>query len=426
MSFEESLDFLYSQLPMFQRIGKQAYKEDLGNTLALLELLDNPHKKIRSIHVAGTNGKGSSSSMMASVLTASGYKTGLYTSPHLKRFTERIRIDRDEIAELAVCQFVDKMKRATNTIQPSFFEMTVAMAFWYFHKEKVDVAVIETGLGGRLDSTNVVLPEVAMITNIAMDHMDLLGDTLEKIASEKAGIIKQEVPVVLGADQKGLLPVFQNRSKQLDAPLISNRSRYSWVTTGLYTSKRKIDLFFDDELLYKGLTIDNTAEYFTENLPGVLDALNVLVSRGFKIGEKHIREGLNSIQLKGRMQVLQENPLVIADISHNMAGIKVLMNQITSYSYDTLRLVFGMVNDKSAPDILKLLPKQANYYFTQSNTPRSMPVEELLEFAKSQGLMGKPFDSITKAMKQALIDSEKNDLILICGSTFVVAEIENL
>lgn len=391
---------------MYQREGKSAFKKDLGNTIALLGKLGDPHRRFKSIHVAGTNGKGTSSHMLASILQASGYKVGLYTSPHLKEFTERIKINGREVSKKFVEDFTNKNQDSIEEIKPSFFEVTVAMAFDYFAREKVDIAVIETGLGGRLDSTNVIQPEVSLITTISLEHTDLLGDTVEKIAFEKAGIIKPKTPVVVGEITGGPLEVISEVA-------IKNESR-------LIKSKRRNHEF----------DLRNLPPYTELNLPGVLAVIEEMKQHGWKISNATTKEGAEnyttSTGLKGRFQILKKKPIVIADVSHNKAGIALLLELIKQFEYKHLHVVFGTVKDKPVSDILSVLPLDATYYWTQSGVPRSFSAENLEQSAKTRNLKGKAYENVNDAKKAALLSAALDDLVLITGSTFVVAEIEGL
>ncbi len=426
MNFEETLEWLYAQLPMYQRVGKTAYKKDLTNTLRLLDLLGNPHHDLKFVHVAGTNGKGTTCHMVASILAAAGYRVGLYTSPHLQRFTERIRIGQEEIGEQDVVRFVSLIKDKVVEIQPSFFEMTVAMAFWYFREQQVDLAVVETGLGGRLDSTNVIQPLVSVITQIGYDHMDILGDTLPKIASEKAGIAKEGVPLVLSAAQPEIRDVFVSKAKASNCKLIEAYSRFEILVTSASLIKQKFSVIRDGALWLEDLVINNGGAYVLNNLPGVLASLDALSSAGFDVGDNALRKGLAHFVIKGRVQVLSERPLVIADISHNAMGIAALMHQVRMARKGQLRLVLGFVRDKQVADLLDLFPKDAIYYFTQSHVPRALPVVDLEQLAMGKGLVGQSHADVNKALALAQSEASSEDLIVVTGSTFVVAEIEDL
>lgn len=427
MDFQQALTYLYERLPMFQRVGAKAFKKDLTNTIRLLEGLGNPHHHFQSIHIAGTNGKGTSAHAIASILQEAGYKTGLYTSPHLRSFTERIRLNGQEVSESFMADFISTHQAMIEQINPSFFEVTVAMAFECFKVAQVDIAVIETGLGGRLDSTNVIDPLVALITMIGWDHADMLGDTLEKIAFEKAGIMKSGRPVIIGADQPDLLPVFQNRANEINASLstASQVSVSSIEQTGLSQTFMVVE--HHQKNVYQ---TDITADYFLKNVPGILDVINALIMQGFKIDQPHIQNGFSKIKsntgLKGRWQVLSKNPLMIADVSHNEPGLKLLFEQVDQLCPGRLHLVMGVVKDKDLSKIFDLLPRLATFYLTQSSVPRSLDAKTLKVLAEGHGLKGEAFDNVNQAINMAKKNAHQDDLILICGSTFVVAEIEDL
>lgn len=430
MTYKESLDYLYARLPMFQRVGAAALKYDLTNTIKLLDALGNPHKEFKSVHIAGTNGKGTSAHALSSVLTAAGYKTGLFTSPHLKSFTERSRINGIAMEETIVVDFVVTYKDLIEQINPSFFEVTFAMSMKHFYESGVDIAIIETGLGGRLDSTNIIDPEVCLITSIGYDHADLLGDTLEKIAFEKAGIIKPNTPVIIGADQPELLSVFQNQALIKNAELLTANS-YTVSHSRNSLNKVTVDVFKDGVLAYQNLDLDISAAYFLKNIPGVLSVIDQLKQMEFNIQETNIRDGLRNIKqlsgLKGRWQVLSKEPLVVADISHNLPGLVELFDQVNRLGIDKIHLIFGVVKDKALDQIIDLIKNvSAQYYFTQSSVPRSLGAEELKVMAQSSGMQGQSFINVNDAIKAAKIQADPKDLILICGSTFVVAEIDDL
>lgn len=420
-SYKEAIDYLYSSLPVFQRVGAAAYKGDLKNTLALCQALGNPERKFKSVHIAGTNGKGSSSHMLAAVLQSAGYKTGLYTSPHLKEFTERIKIDGSEVSREFVIDFVNRMKPVLEKIKPSFFETTVAMAFDYFVREKVDVAVIEVGLGGRLDSTNVITPEVSLITNISWDHMDLLGDTLERIAIEKAGIIKPGVPVVISERQWEVMDVFLKKSSEEKSRIAFAEDNFGIEALGMGEYRVNKKSVYQLEL--KG-------NYQQRNLAGVLATIDELKKKGFAISDKNIFQGLSkTIQLtglKGRWQKLNDKPLMVCDTGHNEAGIKEILGQISQQKFNKLHFVLGMVKDKDQAKVLSLLPKDADYYFCQAKIPRAMPAQELQEKSGEFGLKGKVIEDVNAAIAEAKRSATQDDMIFIGGSTFVVGEIENL
>jgi dihydrofolate synthase/folylpolyglutamate synthase len=423
--YQQTLTYLYRNLPIFQRVGSSAYKADLTNTLALCEILGNPQEKFKSIHVAGTNGKGSTSHMLASVLQSAGYKTGLYTSPHLKDFTERIKINGQEIGHSHVIDFVNRIKPHIETIQPSFFEITVAMAFDYYASQQIDVAVIEVGLGGRLDSTNVITPVLSVITNISFDHKDILGDTLEKIASEKAGIIKDEVPVVVSQRQPEISRVFISKAKQHNAPLTFASDEFQ-IT--------KSDTLFEvtkNEVVYlSALSLPLKGNYQAKNLAGVLKAVEILNQKGYKITSEQLRTGLDKTVfqtgLKGRWQQLGTKPLIICDTGHNADGVQEVVTQINQQKFKKLFIVLGMVKDKEPDQVLRLLPKHAHYYFCQAPIPRAMDAEVLKQSAERFGLAGEVVWDVNQAISKAKAQAGSDDFIFIGGSTFVVAEIENL
>ena len=400
--YKDCIDWLYSQLPMFQKQGESAYHPGLENIKALLKELGNPEEQFVSVHVAGTNGKGSVSHMIASILQESGLKVGLYTSPHLKEFEERVRINVQIIAKEKVVSFTFKMQKSE--VKPSFFEMTVALAFEHFATEKVDIAVIETGMGGRLDSTNVIKPILSVITNIGMDHQKYLGETLQEIAGEKAGIIKPKTPVVVGKYQTETKEVFEQRAAQLNSTLY-------WA--------KDIDVHFKSDL--KG-------NYQQENIKTAVQAIQVLKALDYPIQESHIKNGLLNVQantgLRGRYQTVQESPKVIADTGHNEEALRWIIPQLLKETFHELHMVIGMANDKDCSTLLSLLPKDARYYFCKANIPRGLDTEQLKELAKKYGLLGEPFASVGEAYLAAQKNASIHDLIFIGGSTFVVAEID--
>ena len=433
MTYAETLDYLFNALPMFQRVGASAYKADLTNTISLCEHLGNPQETFKTIHVAGTNGKGSTSHALASVFQAAGYKTGLYTSPHLKSFTERIRIDGKEITEEDVVEFVANNRVFLDQLQPSFFEMTVGMAFWYFAKESVDIAVIEVGMGGRLDSTNVIHPELCVITTIGFDHTQFLGNTLPLIAGEKAGIIKQGVPVVISQTQKETQEVFSQQAAAKQAAIVF--ADQVWEVIKLPESE---DPSIQQLANFKVRSSDGefnlkfglNGDYQRFNLPGILEAVKQLRNQGWDLSDKALQVGLESISeqtgLKGRWQLLQVKPIILADTGHNEAGIGEVVNQLKKYSYSKLWMVIGMVNDKDISKVLDLLPKEANYIFCQASIPRAMDAHELARKGNEKGLIGQVIPTVSEALEFARKNADSDDLIFVGGSTFVVAEIENL
>lgn len=426
MTYPQTLDYLFSKLPMFQRIGAAAYKANLDNTIAICDALGNPEKKLKCIHVAGTNGKGSSSHMLAAILQQAGYKTGLYTSPHLVDFRERIKINGKPIPKTEVTKFVEEHQTKFETIEPSFFEWTVGLAFDYFVKQEVDVAVIEVGLGGRLDSTNVIKPIVSLITNISYDHVNLLGDTLPKIAQEKAGIIKHKTPIVISQTQLEVLSIFNQKAKDEKAAIIFADKIYK-VTDVSFTSD-----YLSIQLLNKKLNqsenyqLDLKGSYQVKNLLGVLATVSVLKEKGFMIEDLGVKKALEKViqltVLKGRWQTLSTKPLIIADTGHNEDGIAQVLENIGKCSYKTLHMVFGVVNDKEVTKILKMLPKEANYYFCKASIPRALDENELMQQAKKHNLTGKSYKTVNEALSAAKKQAKTSDLIFIGGSTFVVAD----
>lgn len=433
MTYSQTLDYLFSSLPMYQRIGAAAYKPNLGNIQTLCTLLGNPENKFQSVHVGGTNGKGSVSHTLASVLQCCGYKVGLYTSPHLLDFRERIKINGKNISEKKVIDFVEKNKLNFELIKPSFFEMTVALAFQYFAEQKVDIAIIEVGLGGRLDSTNVITPLLSVITNISKDHTQLLGNTLQKIAFEKAGIIKPGRIAVIGEHQKATDKIFISSAKTNEALLCFAEDIFSAEKVDSHSLKGKqvfscdIKGIVTKQITYKKLVYDLPGLYQRKNVITSLVALALLEKLcGFTISEKNIRKGFGQIiantGLLGRWQILSQKPLTIADVGHNEAGIKEVIIQLKKTAHKKLHVVFGTVNDKKVNPILKLLPKNAFYYFCKASIPRSLDENILCTSAKKCGLKGSAFPSVTAALKAAKERAGKEDLILIGGSTFVVAD----
>lgn len=428
MNYQETLDYLFNALPMFQRVGATAFKKDLSNTISLCAHLGHPEKKFKSIHVAGTNGKGSTSHSLASIFQAAGYKTGLYTSPHLKSFTERIRIDGLEIPEEMVVQFVAENRDFLEALKPSFFEMTVGMAFWYFALQQVDIAIIEVGMGGRFDSTNVIRPEVSVITNIGFDHMQFLGTTLPQIAGEKAGIIKNEIPVVISQTQPETKPVFVEKADGTASPIFFAddwwKVHKKETSLGLATYQvETLDHSFEVQL-------DLLGNYQRFNLPGILETVSQMKDQGWELSQSAILEGLKTVTtrtgLKGRWQILGENPLTICDTGHNESGIQEILEQLKSYEFSQLWMVLGMVQDKDISKVLALLPKEAKYVFCEAVIPRALKANLLAEKAVDLGLKGEIIPDINEALRFARKNAAKNDLIFMGGSTFVVAEIEDL
>jgi len=412
---------------MFTRVGASAFKKDLTNTIILCEALDNPQDKFKSIHVAGTNGKGSTSHMLASVLQSQGYKTGLYTSPHLKDFRERIRINGKMISKTEVVSFVKEQQKLIEKTEPSFFEVTVALAFDHFAKHKVDVAIIEVGLGGRLDSTNIITPQISVITNISPDHMNMLGNTLTEIAREKAGIIKRNIPVVIGETQAESAPVFVSKAKEVGAPIVFADAELRAQDFKIRNNKLSLSVYQNSEIKYKDLQSDLTGVYQHKNILTVLKTLAVLNEKTeIKINQEAIYKGISQVKkqtgLQGRWQTLGKNPLVICDTGHNEAGIAEVIKNITQTPYQNLHIVFGMVKDKDISKVLSLMPKNATYYFCKPDLERGLGADELKEQAATFNLNGNSYASVIEAKEKAVQYADPKDLVFIGGSTFVVAE----
>jgi dihydrofolate synthase/folylpolyglutamate synthase len=412
---------------MFSRVGSAAIKKDLTNTLLICQHLDNPQTKFKSIHVAGTNGKGSVSHMLAAIFQTAGYKTGLYTSPHLYDFRERIKLNGAMVPEDFVITFVEKVKPLIESIEPSFFEITVAMAFEFFAEEKIDIAIIETGLGGRLDSTNIITPELAVITNIGYDHMNILGNSLKEIAAEKAGIIKQNVPVVIGEYLKETKPVFDEKAKEKNAPVYYAQHYLTDILHSLTRDHLQIIYERMDRLAVKVKT-DLQGIYQVDNVRTVLTALQMLNKNNWEISPNDISNGLKNVKaltgLHGRWEVIQTTPTVVLEVAHNENGIKQMLKHIDQLSYHNLHIILGMVKDKEINNILGLLPKNVGYYFTEAHIPRALDGQQLQTEAKRFGLEGKFFDDVNTALKDALSKASPDDLIIICGSIFLVAEVK--
>lgn len=447
--YASTLSYLYSRLPMFTRIGTSAYKADLTNTIEICKILGNPHKTFKSIHIGGTNGKGSTSHMLAAILQTAGYKTGLYTSPHLRDFRERIRVNGEMISETKVIEFVKSFKPELERIEPSFFEATVGMAFQHFAQEEVDIAVVEVGLGGRLDSTNIIDPILSVITNISYDHMDILGNTLPEIALEKAGIIKDKTPIIIGELQNGISNVFLKKAKEKESTIIFASEEWEVVECSklkvesneylnldvnqlpVESSKLKVE---SDEYLNLESTnplihvqLDLTGSYQKKNLTTVLSAVLELRKQGFTITDEHIKSALKQVKnltgLLGRWQILNKSPLVICDTGHNEDGIKEVLKNIGAITYENLHFVIGMVKEKEISNILNLLPKNATYYFCEPKIPRAKPAIELAIEANALGLKGQSYLSVKNALRAALAKANIKDLVFVGGSTFVVAEV---
>lgn len=432
MTYQQTIDYLYAQLPMYSRIGAAAYKEDLHNTIALCNAIDNPQTKFKSIHIAGTNGKGSTSHMLAAILQQAGYKTGLYTSPHLKDFRERIKINGQMISQDFVVDFVARTKIISEEIKPSFFELTVAMAFDYFEKEKIDIAVIETGLGGRLDSTNIITPLLSIITNIGYDHMDILGNTLEKIATEKAGIIKPGVPVVIGEYLPETKSVFLSKAEKERAPVFFAQDGYRVIDVEYTATQLSCTVTDADQKVSERFTCDLNGLYQTHNLKTVLCAEGILMQLGCQISNEAEKYALANVKkltgLFGRWDVICQNPTIILDVAHNEDGIKQLLHQlyVVQQTSNTVHFVMGMVKDKDISKVLSILPKNARYYFCNAHIERALPHKELLEKASTFDLHGESFDEVNQAIKAAKINASSDDIIIVCGSVFLVSEVDIL
>ena len=428
MTYQQTLDFLYSQLPAYHRIGKAAYRNDLKNTVLLDNYFGNPHLNYATIHIAGTNGKGSVSHMIASVLQEAGYKTGLYTSPHLKDFRERIRINGEMIPENDVMNFVTRHKNIIESVKPSFFEMTVAMAFNYFAENKVDVAVIEVGLGGRLDSTNIIIPALSVITNIGHDHMDLLGDTIAKIAVEKAGIIKKEIPVIISETQDETKDIFISRAEENNSPILFADKTYS-CNLKSYNSPGENRNYTITEISSgrqsEGVTVLG-GDYQKKNLQAVYTAFS-MAGNNFSVTEANIIDGIKKVilntGLQGRWQVLGHNPLTICDTGHNKEGLEYVLDQLKHTSKTGLHIIIGFVNDKDLGSVLPLFPREANYYFTKAAVPRALSEVILKKAAEEYGLPGECYPDVKTALYSARSRALESDVIFIGGSTFIVAEV---
>ncbi len=420
------LNFLYSSLPVFQRTGGASYKIDLATTRALDSYFHHPHTAYPAIHLAGTNGKGSVSHMLASVFMETGLKTGLYTSPHLKDFRERIRVNGKPVPEKFILNFINDNLPFFHTLKPSFFEMTVAMAFRYFAMEKVDLAIIETGLGGRLDSTNIITPICSVITNIGLDHTRFLGNSLPEIAREKAGIIKPRVPVVIGRTQPESEPVFRNEAARHHSRIFFAGEHFN-IHYSMFTpsGNQVFTVYKDKKPFLSNLETDLAGAYQQENITTLLQVLDV-VKKDFPVPEEALRRGLKKVirntGLRGRWEIISQHPLTVCDTGHNADAFKWIIPQIKNTPYKKLRMVIGFVNDKHYRDVLEMLPRDATYYFTQAAIPRALPAEKLAEEAAKAGLSGVPVTPVSKAVKMAQSKADRFDFIFIGGSTFVVAE----
>ena len=427
MNYNETLNWMFNKLPMYQRIGAAAYKADLNTTIEILNHLGNPQHNFKSIHIAGTNGKGSVSHSLASVFQEAGYKTALYTSPHLRDFRERIRINGEMISEDKVVSFIDENKQKLEELELSFFEMTVAMAFDYFSKEKVDIAIVEVGMGGRLDSTNVIRPELSLITNISLDHVKFLGENEALIAVEKAGIIKPETPIVIGETQERSKDVFIEKAKEQNAPIyFADQIIVCRKNETESIEYQDFDIYKNNALYLKNLQYPLLGNYQKKNLATIICALDIVRDK-FNVKDEHILNGLAKVitntGLMGRWQIINKKPLAIADTGHNVAGINEVVKQLSETKFDKLHFVLSVVNDKDIEGILRLLPDYAEYYFCKADIPRGLDANILAEKAIAVGLRGKVYSSVRQAYETACRDAKDGDLVFVGGSNFTVAEV---
>ncbi len=422
MTYDETVEYLFNCAPPFQQVGGAAYKEGLANTIALDNHLGNPHRKFRTIHVAGTNGKGSTSHTLAAILQEAGYKVGLYTSPHLIDFRERIRINGVPASREFVVDFVEKHKAYFEPLQPSFFELTTAMAFTCFAQQQVDVAIIEVGLGGRLDCTNIITPDISVITNISLDHTQFLGDTVEKIAAEKAGIIKEGIPIVIGEATDATRKIFTETAAQKNAPIFfaQDEQPFNSIT-------EKGDSIEYNSKKYSTFTGELCGSYQQKNAATILTAIDQLVNKKYKIGSKEIAAGFSNVcrltGFMGRWQKISDTPRTVCDAGHNIGGIEYITKQLAAVQCDTLRIVFGMVSDKDINTVLSMMPTTAKYYFTNANIKRAMPAEELREKAAKHNLTGESYPTVAAALNAARADAAPRDFIFVGGSCFIVADL---
>ncbi len=426
MNYKETLNYLHKQLPMYQRIGKAAYKKDLTNSLKLNDYLGNPHKKYKTIHIAGTNGKGSVAHCLSSVLQEQGYKTGLYTSPHYLDFRERIRVNGKYVSENYITEFVNKHKKFLSNLKPSFFEITVAMAFDYFAQQQVDIAIIEVGLGGRLDSTNIIKPVLSIITNIGFDHTQFLGDKLSSIAKEKAGIIKKDIPVVIGETKPDLKAVFSEKAQEVDAPIFFASHNFNVKNIIKSTDNELIlNIQKHGNGVYPNLIFNLTGEYQRHNIPTILQSIEILKNI-LSVEDQAIYKGLKNIKnntaILGRWQIISQKPRIICDSGHNYNGIFEISQQLKNENYNELHFIIGTVDDKNLTKILRHLPQKAKYYYTKARVERALNEKKLQEEAQKHNLNGKTYNYVENALKDAIKNYKNNDLIFIGGSTFIVAD----
>lgn len=427
MTYTETTDFLFQQFAMYQKSGGKAYKPGLSNAEELDQYFNHPHQSYKTIHIAGTNGKGSTSHMLASILQMAGYKVGLYTSPHILDFRERIRVSGTPITEDAVVSFIKNHQTVIQQIQPSFFEITVAMAFDYFRERKVDIAIIEVGLGGRFDSTNIIQPILSIVTNIGLDHVAFLGNTLSSIAKEKAGIIKHNTPVVIGEKHQETTEVFEQIATEKQASIIWAQNEYKIpYLLQTVTQRQVINVRKDEQVVYENLELDLLGKYQKHNLITVLAAVNEIQKQEINILEKDIYSGLKQVAkttgLKGRWQIIGNNPLIVCDAGHNEDGVKQIVEQIKNTAHKELHIIWGMVNDKDINVILQLLPKSAHYYFTRPSIERALSEHTLMTKCQEFGLKGESYNTVTNALAAAKINMKREDFLFIGGSTFIVAD----
>ncbi len=429
MTYQQTLHYLYNKLPLYSKVGRRAYKADLKNTIALCKFLGNPERKLKCVHIAGTNGKGSTSHMLAAIYQQAGYKTGLYTSPHLWDFRERIKVNGEMISESFVINFVEEIREFSEQINPSFFELTFAMALDFFADANTDIAIIETGLGGRLDSTNIITPQLSIITNIGYDHMDILGDSLEQIAFEKAGIIKQNIPVLVGESNEITKPVFFQKSQETNSGLFSSKDLFevklvsSQIDQLVVAAKNKMTKQTSE------YSLDLNGHYQQKNVRTALAAIQTL-QKQFPVEEEIISNALSKVKtltgLFGRWEVIETSPMVVLDVAHNKDGFAELLEQVKLIPYQQLHIIIGLVKDKRIENVLALLPLDAIYYFTRAQIPRALPEKDLKELAMKYGLTGEIFPDVNKAIYASKLQAGVNDLILVCGSVFVIGEVETL
>ena len=427
MNYAQTIEYLFTRLPMFSRIGAPALKLGLDNISRLCNSLGDPHKKFKSIHIAGTNGKGSVSHMLAAIFQSAGYKTGLHTSPHLYDFRERLKVNGEPATEEFVIEFVENIKPLIEELDPSFFEISIAMTFAWFAEQKVDIAIVETGLGGRLDSTNILQPEMSIITNIGMDHMQLLGNTLEEIATEKAGIIKKNTPVVIGEAAPGTAMIFDNFARAMNAPITYAQDNFSIVDYHNKIHTLEVEVARKNFTDHNKYVMDLQGIYQMKNLLTVLQATAVLNQLEWKLDHESVYNAMQNVRkltgLHGRWEVIHSNPLVILDVAHNEDGIRMVLQQLEIMAPTNVHIVIGMVKDKAITNILDLLPSSASYYFTHAHVPRALAADQLQKQAETFHLKGETYDDVNEALNSALNHAGESDLILVCGSVFLISEV---